>query len=110
MSVALAMLIAAAACCIILLGIMLGFDFLSYRRGRGGMLSIGVFSLIFSGTQFYTAWHASSRHLTVSHLYWGAPVTPAQDYAVSVLLLLFGATCIVLSLRRAERNHDAPNV
>jgi putative Mn2+ efflux pump MntP len=110
MSVAIVLLIAAVACCALLLGIMLGCDFFTYRRGRGAMLFVGLVSVIVSVTQFYSARRASARHSTVVSHYWGAPITPGQDYFASALLLPFGATCIVLSLRRAARDRDPPNV
>lgn len=110
MSAAIVLLIAAVACCALLLGVMLGFDSFTYRRGRGGMLSAGVFSLFFSLTQFHAARQAAARHSTVASVWWGAPVTPEQDDGISALLLLFGATCIVLSLRRAEPGRDTPSM
>jgi uncharacterized BrkB/YihY/UPF0761 family membrane protein len=89
---------------------MFGFEFLTYRKGRGGLLATGFAMLILSGSRFYLAASASARHATVSSLWYGEPIMPGQEFGIAVLLLLFGGICAALSLRRAQNGRDSPNV
>jgi len=110
MSVALVLVIVAAGFSAVLLGVMLGFDALTYRKGSGSLLVTGFVTLILSGVRFYLAAKASVTHAAVSSLWYGEPIMPGQEYAIAVLLLLFGGTCLAFSLRRVERERNTPNV
>jgi len=110
MSVILVPLIVSAVACAVLLSIVFGFDFLTYRKGRGGLLVTGFVILLLSVSRFYLAASASTRHATVSSLWYGEPIVPRQEFCIAVLLLLFGGTCAALSLRRVQSGHDNPNV
>lgn len=88
----------------LLLGALVICDVLTYRKGRGAMLSLGLLILLLSVVEFQRGSRAAATHTIVPGNWRRGPLTAEQEFALSVLLMLFATACIVLSLQRGRRD------